>query len=46
MTPQIYLKRGFQGEIAQTILYQTSSAAVRALLWFNKVSFILLKLVQ
>lgn len=46
MTPQIYIKRGFQGEMAQSLMFKILSAVICALLWFNKVSFILLKLVQ
>lgn len=47
MTPQIcIIKRGFQGEKTQSILFRLSSAVIRVYLWFNKISFVLLKLIQ
>lgn len=47
MTPQICLiKRGLQGEKAQSILLRLSSEVIRVYLWFNKISFVLLKLIQ
>lgn len=46
MTPQLCIKRGFQGEKTRNVLFKLSSEVIRVSLWFNKVSFILLKLVQ
>lgn len=46
MTPQLCIKRGFQDEKTRVVLFKLSSELIRVSLWFNKVSFILLKLVQ
>lgn len=46
MTPQHCIKRGFEGEKTRVILFKISSEVIRVSLWFNKVGFILLKLVQ